>query len=123
MRKINKESRKKTVKRTVFLLFFIFSFLISDSYRPVKRNENNLLYKRKEDYKAVNIFHRLIYRITTCLSTHYKTYCFAFQKRRFYTVKAALLHRKTAAFAMPKRNYHFSTKLSLQKQGYFSAKS
>ncbi|ATV38675.1 hypothetical protein CUB95_09110 [Prevotella intermedia] len=40
-----------------------------------------------------------------------------------YTVKAALLQRKIAAFAMPKRNYHFSTKLSLQKQGYFSVKS
>ena len=46
-----------------------------------------------------------------------KTYCFAFQKRRFYTVKAALLHRKTYAFAMPKRNYRFSTELSLQNEG------
>ena len=46
-----------------------------------------------------------------------KTYCFAFQKRRFCTVKAALLHRKTYAFAMPKRNYRFSTELSLQNKG------
>ncbi len=46
-----------------------------------------------------------------------KTYCFAFQKRRFCTVKAAVLHRKTYAFAMPKRNYRFSTKLSLQNEG------
>ena len=45
-----------------------------------------------------------------------KTYCFAFQKRRFCTIKAALLHRKTYAFAMPKRNYRFSTKLSLQNK-------
>ena len=45
-----------------------------------------------------------------------KTYCFAFQKRRFCTIKAAVLHRKTYAFAMPKRNYRFSTKLSLQNE-------
>ncbi len=45
----------------------------------------------------------------------YKTYCFAFQKRRFYTVKAAVLQRKTAAFATSKRSYHFLTDLSLQK--------
>ena len=47
---------------------------------------------------------------------YYKTYCFAFQKRRFCTVKAALLQCKTAAFAMPKRNYHFLRELSLQNQ-------
>ena len=46
-----------------------------------------------------------------------KTYCFAFQKRRFCTVKAAVLRCKRAAFAMPKRNYHFSTELSLQNKG------
>ena len=46
-----------------------------------------------------------------------KTYCFAFQKCRFCTVKAAVLHRKTYVFAMPKRNYRFSTKLSLQNKG------
>ncbi|PJI26904.1 hypothetical protein CTM58_01595 [Prevotella intermedia] len=51
------------------------------------------------------------------LSVYYKTYCFAFQKRRFCTVKAAVLHRKTAAFATPKRGYYFLTKLSLQNQG------
>ena len=44
----------------------------------------------------------------------YKTYCFAFQKRRFYTVKAAVLRCKTAAFAMSKRSYHFLTELFLQ---------
>ena len=46
----------------------------------------------------------------------YKTYCFAFQKRRFCTVKAAFLHRKTAAFASPNRNYHFSLEVSLQNE-------
>ena len=51
---------------------------------------------------------------------HYKTYCFAFQKRRFCTVKAAVLPCKTAAFATPKRSYHFLRELSLQKQDTFS---
>ena len=51
---------------------------------------------------------------------HYKTYCFAFQKRRFYTVKAAVLQGKTAAFATPKRSYHFLRELSLQNQDTFS---
>ena len=61
-------------------------------------------YKRKAGDKSANIFHKYSYCITTSLSTHCKTYCFAFQKRRFCTVKAALLHRKTAAFAPPNRN-------------------
>jgi len=30
------------------------------------------------------------------------------------------LHRKTAAFATPKRSYHFLRELSLQKQDTFS---
>ena len=51
---------------------------------------------------------------------HYKTYCFAFQKHRFCTVKAAVLPCKTAAFATPKRSYHFLRELSLQNQGTFS---
>ena len=50
---------------------------------------------------------------------HYETYCFALQKRRFCTVKAAVLHRKTAAFVTPKRSYHFLRELSLQKQNTF----
>ncbi|AWX07228.1 hypothetical protein CTM55_06115 [Prevotella intermedia] len=53
------------------------------------------------------------------MSVYYKTYCFAFQKRRFCTVKAAVLQCKTAAFAMPNRNYRFSNELSLQNQSYF----
>ncbi|PIK20260.1 hypothetical protein CTI18_02370 [Prevotella intermedia] len=44
----------------------------------------------------------------------YKTYCFAFQKRLFCTVKAAVLQRKRAAFALSKRSYHFLRELSLQ---------
>ena len=61
-------------------------------------------YRRKVGNRGVNIFHKYNYCITTSLSTHCKTYCFAFQKRLFCTVKAAVLRRKTAAFAMPNRN-------------------
>ncbi|AWX08421.1 hypothetical protein CTM55_12310 [Prevotella intermedia] len=43
----------------------------------------------------------------------------AFQKRRFCTVKAAVLHRKTYAFATSNRNYHFSSELFLQNRGGF----
>ncbi|AFJ07474.1 hypothetical protein PI172_2254 [Prevotella intermedia] len=42
----------------------------------------------KIDYKSVNIFHKCNYCITALLSTLCKTYCFAFQKRLFCTVKA-----------------------------------
>ena len=48
------------------------------------------------------------------LSAHCKTYCFAYQKRLFCTVKAQVLRRKTAAFAVPNRNQRFSSELSLQ---------
>ncbi|AFJ08248.1 hypothetical protein PIN17_A1060 [Prevotella intermedia 17] len=44
-----------------------------------------------------------------------RTSCFAFQKRRFCTVKAALLQRKTYAFAKSKRSYHFLTELFKEK--------
>ena len=50
-----------------------------------------------------------------------KTYCFAFQKRRFCTVKAALLERKIAAFAMLNRNYRFLVDLFLQNGSCFYA--
>ena len=69
---------------------------------------------------SVNIFHKRNCCVTILLPVYYKTYCFAFQKRRFCTVKAALLHRKTAAFAMPNRNYHFSYELSLQNKSVFA---
>ncbi|PJI26275.1 hypothetical protein CTM58_11085 [Prevotella intermedia] len=80
-------------------------------YRPY-----TLLYISRTSHEAVNIFHTRNNRITTYAPTLYKTYCFAFQKRRFCTVKAAVLHRKTAAFATPNRNYRFSEELSLQNQ-------
>ena len=76
--------------------------------------------RQKEGNKNVNIFQQYICFITHSLPTHCKTYCFAFQKRRFCTVKAAVLHRKTAAFATPKRSYHFLRELSLQNQDTFS---
>jgi len=38
--------------------------------------------------KSVNVFHKHIYCVTALFSTHCKTYCFAFQKRLFCTVKA-----------------------------------
>ena len=66
-----------------------------------------LLFKIRTN--SVNIFHKRINRITIYISTCCKTYCFAFQKRRFCTVKAAVLHCKTAAFAVPNRNYRFSS--------------
>ena len=72
-----------------------------------KFKADTLLNEQKEDDKVVNIFHKRLYYVTICLSAYCKTYCFAFQKRRFCTVKAAVLHRKTAAFAMPNRNCHF----------------
>ena len=74
----------------------------------------SLSIKKKKGEKRVNIFHRRFYYVTHLLSTLSKTYCFAFQKRRFCKVKAAVLHRKTYAFAMPNRNYCFSYELSLQ---------
>ncbi|PJF01222.1 hypothetical protein CUB97_08280 [Prevotella intermedia] len=77
--------------------------------------------KLKTSDNYVKIFYKYISRVTNSLSTLYKTYCFAFQKRRFCTVKAALLHCKTYAFATSNRNYRFPCKLSLQNQGYFFA--
>ena len=59
--------------------------------------------------KYVKKFYKWTFRITSYVSTLYKTYCFAFQKRRFCTVKAAVLQRKTYAFATPNRNYRFSS--------------
>ncbi|MGP1546441.1 MAG: hypothetical protein ACTTI1_08960, partial [Prevotella intermedia] len=41
------------------------------------------------------------------------------QKRRFCTVKAALLHRKTYTFATPNRNSNFLYELLLQNQDVF----
>ena len=69
---------------------------------------------------SVNIFHKRNCCVTILLPVYYKIYCFAFQKRRFCTVKAAVLRCKTYAFAMPNRNYHFSYELSLQNKSVFA---
>ena len=49
--------------------------------------------------------------------THYQLVCINFDFSSFslisYKVKAAVLRRKIAAFAMPKRSYHFLRELSL----------
>ena len=66
-----------------------------------------LLFKMRTN--SVNIFRKRISCVTIYISTCCKTYCFAFQKRRFCTVKAAVLQRKTAAFAVSNRNYRFSS--------------
>ena len=52
----------------------------------------------------------------------YKTYCFAFQKRLFCTVKAYVLRCKRAAFATSKRSYRFLTELFLQNLVVFLKK-
>ncbi|APW32355.1 hypothetical protein BWX39_06750 [Prevotella intermedia ATCC 25611 = DSM 20706] len=58
------------------------------STKSTKGCGNNVLYKREKDKSIVNIFRRRIYNITPSLSMCCKTYCFAFQKRLFCTVKA-----------------------------------
>ena len=56
--------------------------------------------------------------------THYQLVYTSFDISSFslisYTVKAAVLPCKTAAFATPKRSYHFLRELSLQNQKTFS---
>ena len=79
------------------------------------------IYKGKDNNKSVNIFRKNNYRVTLSVSMYYKTCCFALQKRRFCTVKAALLHRKTYAFATSNRNYHFPLELSLQYIRYIAS--
>ena len=79
------------------------------------------IYKGKDNNKSVNIFRKNNCRVTLSVSMYYKTYYFAFQKRRFCTVKAALLQRKTYAFATSNRNYHFSSELSLQYIRYIAS--
>ena len=64
--------------------------------------------------ESVNIFYKGSYRVTALLSMLCKTYCFAFQKRRFCKVKAAVLRCKRAAFATPKRRCRFLKILFLQ---------
>ncbi|OWP30824.1 hypothetical protein CBG57_06560 [Prevotella nigrescens] len=59
------------------MLYLLFSFLFY-----------SLFYSRKGIRKAVNIFHKHNYHVIHLLSMRCKTYCFAFQKRLFCTVKA-----------------------------------
>ena len=49
---------------------------------------HTLLYIGENGNNCVNIFRKHNYSVTTCISTLCKTYCFAFQKRLFCTVKA-----------------------------------
>ena len=49
---------------------------------------HTLLYIGENGNKYVNIFRKRIYGATSSLSTLCKTYCFAFRKRLFCTVKA-----------------------------------
>ena len=91
----------------------------SRSFAPPPSRPYTLLYISGTRHETVNIFYTRNYCITTSAPTLYKTYCFAFRKRRFCTVKAALLHRKTAAFAPPNRNYRFLSEVSLQKWGTY----
>ena len=86
---------------------------------PPPSRPYTLLYISGTRHEAVNIFRTRNNRITTYVPTLYKTYCFALQKRRFCTVKAAVLQRKTYAFASPNRNYRFSSEVSLQKWGTY----
>ncbi|OWP31591.1 hypothetical protein CBG55_10215 [Prevotella intermedia] len=59
----------------------------------------------KTTHISVIIFRKRNHRITISLSTHCKSYCFAFQKRRFCKVKAAVLQRETYAFGKQKKKY------------------
>ena len=89
-----------------------------NSFTPTLFHLYSSSYSPKTDCKNVNIFHSNIYHLTTSLSARCKTYCFAFQKRLFCAAKPTLLPCKTAAFAMPKRSYHFLRLFSLQNQSY-----
>ena len=103
---------KSHYEESLFLCLLV-SFIRRNKY-PQGCNCPLYLYS----HKGVNIFHKHIYRITTSLSVHCKTYCLAFQKRRFCRVKAAVLRCKTYAFATPNQNYHFSYELSLQNYSF-----
>ena len=106
---------KTQCKQTHRFISRIESIFLSSSSLPLY----SLFYRQKTDKESVNIFSKIIHWVTHYLSTLYKTYCFAFQKRLFCTAKAQVLHRKTAAFAMPNRNYRFSYELSLQNGSDF----
>ncbi len=58
------------------------------NFLAIEKKEKELYFRAKEFFKPVNIFHENIYCVTFLLSIHCKSYCFAFQKRLFCTVKA-----------------------------------
>ena len=60
----------------------------SEVFSSKPYTEITLFYERKEGNKGVNIFHRYNYHVNRYASTPCKTYCFAFQKWLFCTVKA-----------------------------------
>ena len=84
-----------------------------------KNTAQNIMKVGERGRKRVKYFRKRIYCLTNLLSACYKTYCFAFQKRRFCTVKAAVLVCKRAAFATSKRNCRFSREFSLQNESDF----
>ncbi|OWP32805.1 hypothetical protein CBG55_00820 [Prevotella intermedia] len=59
-----------------------------NSFTPTLFRLFSSFYSPKTDHRSVNIFHNNIYHLTISLSARCKTYCFAFQKRLFCTVKA-----------------------------------
>ncbi|MFC2328348.1 MAG: hypothetical protein ACFNLV_06185 [Prevotella nigrescens] len=70
--------------------------------------------QQKGDGRSVNIIHKRSCWATGSLSAHCINDCMALQNNGFCVAKAALLHCKTAVFAMAKRSHRFSTELSLQ---------
>jgi len=74
---------------------------------------------KKEDDKIVNIFYECERCVGCLLSEYYNDCCFAFQKRRFQMIKAAVSCWGTQplSFATLKHSYHFLGELSLQSDG------
>ncbi len=54
------------------------------------------IYKGKDYNKSVNIFRKNNYRVTLSVSMYYKTYYFAFQKRRSCAAKQPFSQRQNA---------------------------
>ncbi|ATV34157.1 hypothetical protein CUC00_10925 [Prevotella intermedia] len=69
-------------------IFFYIQCLQNTSFSSALLLLYTLFNMGKSDSKAVNIFRKRMYYVTISLSMLCKTYCFAFQKRLFCTVKA-----------------------------------
>ena len=78
---------------------------------------------KKKKGKVCKHFHRRPYCVTHLLSTLPKPIVLHSKKRRFCKVKAAVLHRKTYAFATSNRNYRFFVRIIFTKQGWFPCKT